>query len=92
MFFLITLAATSAAAILGYTQSRIFVRRKLRFIDAVQKGGVPVLAGLGATLVAAPVVGLLPLVGAGTALAFGLSVGAGVASGVRDIRERRYLP
>ncbi|HKO19936.1 MAG TPA: hypothetical protein VJU82_13715 [Acidobacteriaceae bacterium] len=92
MFFTITLAATAASAILGYTQSRLFVRRKLRFVDAVQNGGVPVLAGLGAALVAAPVVALLPLVGAGTAIIFGVSVGTGVASGVRDIRERRYLP
>jgi hypothetical protein len=90
--FLISLAAASAAAFFGYTQSRLFVRRKLRFVEAVQKGGIPILAGLAATLVAAPVVGIIPLVGGGVALAFGLSVGAGVASGVRDIRERRYLP
>jgi len=31
---------------------------------------------------------LLPLVGTGTALLFGLGVGAGVSSGARDIRKR----
>jgi hypothetical protein len=92
MFFALTLAATAASAILGYTQSRLFVRRKLRFVDKVQNGGVPVLAGLAATIVAVPIVALLPLVGAGTAIIFGISVGTGVSSGVRDIRERRYLP
>jgi len=47
-------------------------------------------AGLGAAMLASPVVALLPLVGGGTALAFGLSVGVGVVNGQRDIR--RALP
>ena len=34
------------------------------------------------------VVGLLPLVGAGTAVLFGAGVGAGVAAGAKDVRRR----
>jgi len=88
VFELIGIAATVAATAFGYFQSRYFVRTKLRFVDAVQTGKAPVIAGVGAAIVAAPVVALLPLVGAGTAILFGLGVGSGVAAGARDIRRR----
>ena len=88
MFGLITFAAATAATVAGYVQSRIFVRNKLRFVDAVQSVAAPLIAGVGAAIVAAPVVALLPLVGAGTAILFGLGVGTGVAAGARDIRRR----
>lgn len=87
MFGLIALGATTAAVIIGYTQSRSFVRDRLRFVDAVvQSRWAPFLAALAACALAAPVVALLPLVGAGTALLFGASVGIGVAHGARDAR------
>jgi hypothetical protein len=89
---LITLAVAGVASYFGYSASRGFVRRRLRWVEAVQKGGAPIVAGVAATAAAAPIVGILPLVGAGAAIAFGLSVGAGVSAGVHDIRERRYLP
>ena len=88
MFELIGLVATVAVAAVGYLQSRAFVRRRLAYVDAVQKPVTPVLAGAAAWLVAVPVVGILPFVGGITALAFGVSVGTGVASGVKDIRRR----
>jgi hypothetical protein len=44
-------------------------------------------AGVGATIVAAPVVAVLPFVGAGTAIVIGAGVGTGVALGVRDTKE-----
>ena len=50
----------------------------------------PIVAGLGAALIAAPIVWMLPLVGAGTAIAFGLSVALGVAAGNKEVR--RSLP
>ena len=40
---------------------------------------------------AAPLVWILPIVGSGTALLFGVGVGAGVAAGAKDIRRRLYL-
>ncbi len=88
MFELIGLIATGAATAGGYLQSRGFVRRRLQYVDLVQRAGVPVMAGAAAAVVAAPVVAVLPLVGAGTALLFGAGVGAGVAAGARDIRRR----
>lgn len=91
MFEIITLAAATAAGAFGYIQSRGFVRRKLRFVGAVQNGGAPVIAGFAALVAAAPVVWVLPFVGAGTAVLFGAGVGLGVASGAKDVRERRYL-
>lgn len=85
--FLAAAAITTGAGIVGYVQSRMFVRSRLRFVDAVQSGKAPVLAGLGAAVVAAPLA-VLPFVGIGTAIVFGASVGAGVAAGARDIRRR----
>lgn len=89
MLEILGLAASGVATFFGYTQSRAFVRNRLRFVDAVQRGGAPVLAGAAAFAVALPVVGILPLVGAGTAALFGGAVGVGVAHGRGDIRYRR---
>lgn len=86
---MITLALAFAAAAFGYLQTRSFVRRRLAYVDAVQKGSAPLLAGVVAAAVAMPVVALLPLVGGGTALLFGAGVGAGVSAGARDTRRRR---
>jgi hypothetical protein len=86
---MITLALAIAAAAFGYLQTRGFVRRRLAYVDAVHSGIAPVIAGVAAAAVAMPVVGLLPLVGGGTALLFGAGVGAGVSAGSKDSRHRR---
>ena len=71
----------SAAAMLGgFIGSRTFVRRRLRFVDAVQKPSAPLIAGAAAAVVALPVA-LLPVVTIGTAVALGVGVAGGVASG-----------
>lgn len=90
MFTLLALAASLAVTWFGYTQARAFVRGRLRFVNAAQSGWAPILAGLGAMAIASPITAILPLIGGGTALAFGLSVGMGVATGQKDIR--RNLP
>jgi UDP-N-acetylmuramyl pentapeptide phosphotransferase/UDP-N-acetylglucosamine-1-phosphate transferase len=82
-----TLIALAVAGI-GYWQARKFTQNKLRFVDAVHKASVPVLAGIAFALVAWPVTWILPLVGGGTALLFGGGVAMGVAAGARDIRRR----
>ena len=82
------LAVTLGATLFGYWQARQFTQNKLRYVDAVHRGGIAILAGLGAALVAAPVVWLLPLVGGGTAILFGAGVALGVSSGAREIRKR----
>ncbi len=76
-----------AVAIVLHSSTRRFVRNRLRYVDAVQKALAPWAAG-GATLLASLlVVGVLPLVGIGTALTAALAVGSGVAAGARDIRR-----
>ena len=74
------LAVTGAALVGGFVLSRNFVRRRLRYVDAIQKPVVPWLAGAAAAAVALPVAAL-PIVTVGTAVAFGVGVGRGVASG-----------
>lgn len=88
MFELIGFIATVAVAAFGYFQTRAFVRRRLAYVDAVHNSAAPILAGAGAWLLAMPITGLLPFVGGFTAILFGLGVGVGVASGVKDIRRR----
>jgi len=89
MFEVIGLVVGGAAAVYGYIQSRSFVKRRLRYVDSIQKSAIPVLAGAAAAIVAAPVVALLPLIGPPAAIAFGLAVGAGTHAGARDIRDGR---
>lgn len=88
MLDIIFWAGTGAAALFGYLKSREFVRERLRFVDAAHKPTAPVIAGAAAALAAAPVVWILPVVGAPTALIFGFSVGWGVHHGSRDTRKR----
>lgn len=86
MFGLIAIAASMVITWFGYNTARSFVRNRLRFVDAAQSFWAPILAGAAAAVVASPIAAILPFIGSGTAIAFGLSVGWGVASGQRDIR------
>ena len=81
------LAATVGAAGFGYIRSKSFVARRLRYVEAVQSPAAPLLVGAAATAVAAPVVWLLPIVGAGTAIVFGIATAAGTRAGVKQIRR-----
>ena len=81
-------AATVAVTVFGYLAARRFVEQKLRYVDGIHRLRAPIIAGVVAALVAAPVVWLLPLVGAGTACLFGAGVAFGVASGAREVRKR----
>jgi len=74
------LAITAVALIGGFLVSRNFVRRRLRYVDAVQRPSAPLIAGAAAAIVALPVT-ILPIVTIGTAVALGVGVAAGVASG-----------
>ena len=68
----------------GYVAARNFVRRRLRFVDAVRSPAAPIVAGVAATVVALPVAAL-PFVTMWTAAAFGVGVAGGVASGRRTL-------
>lgn len=77
----------AGAAGFGYLRSRGFVAERLRYVEAVRTPAAPFVAAAVATAVATPVVWVLPIVGAGTALLFGAAVGVGTHAGVRRIRS-----
>ena len=64
----------------GFVAARNFVRRRLRYVDSAQKRSAPLVAGVVATAAALPVA-ILPVISIPMALAFGLGVGTGWASG-----------
>lgn len=88
MFALIGFVLATVAAFIGYIQARTFTEQRLRYVDGVHKLRAPILAGLAAALIATPVTWLLPFIGGGAAIAFGISVGSGVAAGARNIRRQ----
>ena len=88
MLGLIAFVLSSVATTVGYIQARTFTSQRLRYVNGVHSLKAPIGAGLLAALLATPVTWLLPLVGGGTAIFFGVAVGLGVASGARDIRRR----
>ena len=87
-----TLAFIIAAisAIFGYNVAKRFVRDRLRYVDGAHKAFTPIIAGIGAYLLALVVTGLLPIVGIGTAIAFAISVAAGVAAGSCEVKSGTY--
>ena len=94
MFGLIAVGIAGASGVFGHLKSREFVGQRLRYTKFVEKPALGLWAGVGATVVAAPVVavvGFVPLigglVGAGTAIAIGAGVGTGVALGVKDTKS-----
>jgi len=87
MFTLIAAGIAGASGVFGHIKSRHFVGQRLRYTKIVEKPALGLFAGAGAMVVAAPLVALLPIVGAGTAIAIGAGVGTGVALGVRDSKE-----
>jgi CHASE2 domain-containing sensor protein len=93
---MLQLLITLAAGAIGFIMARNFVRRRLRFVDAVHSPLAPLVAGTTAALVAWPAV-LLPLVSFATAVMFGIGTGLGTASGARTLRNddrshRRLTP
>lgn len=91
MLGLLSIAITLGVAWFGYGTARRFVRERLRYVDGAGSLGSALVAGLGAALVAWPVAWLLPLVGAGTALTFGIAVALGTRAGGADIKQGHYL-
>ena len=87
MLSLIGIGISIAVAVIAYVQTRDFVRRRLRYVEQVQRPIAPWLAGAAVALVGVPVAAFLPFVGLGTAIVLGASVGTAVAHGVRDIKR-----
>jgi hypothetical protein len=93
---MLQLLITFAVGVLGFVLTRSFVRRRLRFVDAVHSPVAPFVAGAIATVVAWPAA-VLPFITFSTALTFGLGTGLGTASGSRAARDastphRRLAP
>jgi hypothetical protein len=83
---MLVLGGTGAGLYATYIKTRNFVKQRLRFVDAAQRPMAPWVAGVGATIIASPVVAFLPLVGGLTAVAFGVTVGAAVRSGQKQVK------
>ena len=84
---MLELVAAGVAGLVGHLKSKDFVKKRLRFTKFVEMPAVGLIAGGAAAIVAAPLVAILPIVGAGTALLFGAGVGTGVHVGARMARE-----
>ena len=80
MFVTLGLVLAGAALVGGYFVTKSFVRRRLRFVDAIQRPSAPMVAGAVAAAALLPVT-ILPAVGVGTMIALGVGVAGGVASG-----------
>jgi hypothetical protein len=94
MWGIVVLGVSCVISWLTYGTARRFVRERLRYVEAALTPGAAIIAGIIAAVVATPVVGLLhilplvgTLIGGGTALVFGLSVGLGVRSGALDVKR-----
>jgi hypothetical protein len=86
----LALTVTLGGGILAFGFARGFVRRRLRFVDAVRSPFVPILAAVGAAILVMPLT-LLPLVKVVitgvTAAVVGLGAGLGTRSGVKALQR-----
>jgi len=86
MFAIISLALALTAGVFTFGFARGFVRRRRRFVDAVKSPLAPILAAVGAALIALPLT-ILPLITGFTAAVVGLGAGFGTASGVKALKR-----
>ena len=87
LFTLVGFVVTASAAIFAFGLAREYVRNRLRFVDAVRHPLAPWITWFLATLILIPVVAILPLVGAGTAILVGGAAGLGTSSGVKALKR-----
>ena len=92
MLGLITAVAAGAGGVYGHIKSRSFVGKKLRYTKLVERPGLGLASGVGATLATGTLVALTPFIGGiGIPLAIGVGVGTGVSLGVRDTKKPPLL-
>lgn len=82
----VLLLGTIVLGVGGYLISRDFVRRRLRFVDAVRSPLAPIAAGVAAFLLLWPL-SWLPVISATPAVVFGFGCAFGTASGVKALRR-----
>jgi len=87
MIELLMFGGVAATMLAGFKGAKRFVIDRLRYVEAIQRARAPFLAGAAATVAAAPVMWLLPVVGGGSAVLIGAAVGYGVARGAREVRR-----
>jgi hypothetical protein len=87
---MLELILAGALGVAGHLKSRDFVQKRLRYTDWVEKPAIGIVAGVATTLLAAPLVAVLPIVGAGTAIALGAGVGTGVSLGAARARKGEH--
>ena len=85
----VALTITVMSGVVAFGFSRGFIRRRMRFVDAVRSPLTPIIAGGLALLVAWPFL-LLPLVTKITAAVFSLGAGLGARSGVKALERGDY--
>ena len=86
MSFVINMMIIMAIAGAGYVLAKTFVRRRLRFVDAVYAPLAPLAVGVLAAGLAWPFA-ILPIITATMAVIFGIGAGMGTASGVRALKR-----
>jgi hypothetical protein len=86
MLQIISLAIALTAGVFAFGFARGFVRRRLRFVDAIRSPLAPVAAAGLAALVAWPFT-ILPLITGFTAALVGVGAGLGTASGIKALRS-----
>lgn len=84
---MLELILAGALGVTGHLKSRDFVHRRLRYTNLVEKPAIGLMAGVATAVAAAPLVAVLPVVGAGTAIILGAGVGTGVAVGAGRARR-----
>ena len=86
MSFAINMMIVAAVAMVGFVIAKTFVRRRLRFVDAIYSPLAPLTVGVLMAALAWPLA-ILPIITGTTAVIFGIGAGVGTASGVRALKR-----
>ena len=86
MSFAINMIIIAAVALVGFAIAKTFVRRRLRFVDAIYSPLAPLTVGVLMAALAWPLA-ILPIITGTTAVIFGIGAGMGTASGVRALKR-----
>ncbi len=86
MSFLLSLMAIVAIGAVGFTLARNYVKRRLRFVDAIYSPLAPVVGAVIGALLAWPLA-ILPFITSGMAAIFGIGSGLGTASAVKALKR-----
>ena len=86
MSFAINMMIVAVVALAGFVIAKTFVRRRLRFVDAIYSPLAPLTVGVLMAVLAWPLA-ILPIITGTTTVIFGIGAGLGTASGVRAFKR-----